>query len=77
MGTDEKTPELFRRKTCDICGNKTKTTLFSVVFVVDDTRLELVTSRTSSGCATSCANRPALYQQEIYYTKHHQLSSFF
>ena len=26
--------------------------------VVDDTRLELVTSRTSSGCATSCANRP-------------------
>ena len=30
-----------------------------MVFVVDDTRLELVTSRTSSGCATSCANRPA------------------
>ena len=29
-------------------------------FMVDDTRLELVTSRTSSGCATSCANRPAL-----------------
>ena len=28
-------------------------------FVVDDTRLELVTSRTSSGCATSCANRPS------------------
>ena len=27
-------------------------------FMVDDTRLELVTSRTSSGCATSCANRP-------------------
>lgn len=26
--------------------------------MVDDTRLELVTSRTSSGCATSCANRP-------------------
>ena len=26
--------------------------------VVDDTRLELVASRTSSGCATSCANRP-------------------
>ena len=25
--------------------------------MVDDTRLELVTSRTSSGCATSCANR--------------------
>ena len=25
--------------------------------MVDDTRLELVTSHTSSGCATSCANR--------------------
>ena len=35
--------------------------------VVDDTRLELVTSRTSSGCATSCANRPALFKQEIFY----------
>ena len=32
----------------------------ATVFLVDDTRLELVTSRTSSGCATSCANRPAL-----------------
>ena len=40
--------------------HKQKTTLFSVVFMVDDTRLELVTSRTSSGCATSCANRPSL-----------------
>ena len=30
----------------------------TVGFLVDDTRLELVTSRTSSGCATSCANRP-------------------
>ena len=37
---------------------KAKTTAKAVVFVVDDTRLELVTSRTSSGCATSCANRP-------------------
>ena len=37
---------------------KKKTTPFGVVFMVDDTRLELVTSRTSSGCATSCANRP-------------------
>ena len=35
--------------------------------VVDDTRLELVTSRTSSGCATSCANRPALFKQEVFY----------
>ena len=32
--------------------------LQSCRFLVDDTRLELVTSRTSSGCATSCANRP-------------------
>ena len=38
---------------------KTKnSSLFSEEFMVDDTRLELVTSRTSSGCATSCANRP-------------------
>ena len=37
-------------------------------FLVDDTRLELVTSRTSSGCATSCANRPYLiYQQNVFY----------
>ena len=34
------------------------TAQISCRFVVDDTRLELVTSRTSSGCATSCANRP-------------------
>lgn len=42
-----------------ILGIKTKnSSLFSEEFMVDDTRLELVTSRTSSGCATSCANRP-------------------
>ena len=41
---------------------KQKTTLFSVVFMVDDTRLELVTSRTSSGCATSCANERCALQ---------------
>ena len=35
---------------------------FGSDFMVDDTRLELVTSRTSSGCATSCANRPSLCQ---------------
>ena len=34
------------------------TAQISCRFLVDDTRLELVTSRTSSGCATSCANRP-------------------
>ena len=33
-------------------------TIFKGMILVDDTRLELVTSRTSSGCATSCANRP-------------------
>lgn len=34
------------------------TAQISCRLMVDDTRLELVTSRTSSGCATSCANRP-------------------
>ena len=37
---------------------KSRTASFDAVPLVDDTRLELVTSRTSSGCATSCANRP-------------------
>ena len=39
-------------------AEKTKTPQSSDygVVMVDDTRLELVTSRTSSGCATSCAN---------------------
>lgn len=45
--------------------------------MVDDTRLELVTSRTSSGCATSCANRPALYQHEVFYIMEGQMSRFF
>ena len=56
----EKPPNFFGTKPSKKSQIKQKTTLFSVVFVVDDTRLELVTSRTSSGCATSCANRPAL-----------------
>ena len=42
--------------------------------MVDDTRLELVTSRTSSGCATSCANRPSAW---IEYTRFAALSSPF
>ena len=42
--------------------------------MVDDTRLELVTSRTSSGCATSCANRPSAW---IEYTRLAPLSSPF
>ena len=55
-----------------------KTTLFSVVHVVDDTRLELVTSRTSSGCATSCANRPSInFKQRVFYTHRTVLSSIF
>ena len=33
--------------------------------MVDDTRLELVTSRTSSGCATSCGMRYQLRQSSI------------
>ena len=45
--------------------------------MVDDTRLELVTSRTSSGCATSCANRPnAIYfKQGVFYMIYPLLSS--
>ena len=43
-------------------------------YMVDDTRLELVTSRTSSGCATSCANRPSAW---IEYTRLPPLSSPF
>ena len=35
--------------------------------LVDDTRLELVTSRTASGCATSCANRPFIGNE--YFTR--------
>ena len=45
--------------------------------VVDDTRLELVTSRTSSGCATSCANRPSPYQRGLFYRMVCDLSSVF
>ena len=41
--------------------------------LVDDTRLELVTSRTSSGCATSCANRPFLIGRS-YSTLSHRKS---
>ena len=47
-------------KDADFAGNKEKSEPFGSDLVVDDTRLELVTSRTSSGCATSCANRPSL-----------------
>ena len=57
-----KVPNFFGGKPAKKFRIKQKTTLFSVVFMVDDTRLELVTSRTSSGCATSCANRPSLCQ---------------
>ncbi len=39
--------------------------------LVDDTRLELVTSRTSSGCATSCANRPYAFVGKGYCSKRH------
>ena len=44
---------------------------------MDDTRLELVTSRTSSGCATSCANRPLLNQRDVFYISERVLSSIF
>ena len=46
-------------KDADFAENKEKSEPFGSDLVVDDTRLELVTSRTSSGCATSCANRPS------------------
>lgn len=36
--------------------------------LVDDKRLELLTSRTSSGCATSCANRPDC-RRVLFYTR--------
>ena len=52
----ENRPQLFEAKEADFAGNKEKSEPFGSDFVVDDTRLELVTSRTSSGCATSCAN---------------------
>ncbi len=42
---------------CGFRNTKKRFCTFSAESVVDDTRLELVTSRTSSGCATSCANR--------------------
>ena len=48
----------WKAKAAKNAGNKKDSSLFSDESMVDDTRLELVTSRTSSGCATSCANRP-------------------
>ena len=48
----------FTIKELFFVDKKKESTLLSVDSMVDDTRLELVTSRTSSGCATSCANRP-------------------
>ena len=48
----------FTIKELFFVDKKKESTLLSVDSLVDDTRLELVTSRTSSGCATSCANRP-------------------
>ena len=49
---------LFAAKQANTSHKKQKSEPFGSDFLVDDTRLELVTSRTSSGCATSCANRP-------------------
>ena len=56
------------QKVAEFAGKKEKSEPFGSDFMVDDTRLELVTSRTSSGCATSCANRPYSFQQEVYYS---------
>ena len=49
----------------------------SVFVMVDDTRLELVTSRTSSGCATSCANRPDRLAGCIVHDKTKNVKLFF
>ena len=57
--------------------NKEKSTPFGVDFMVDDTRLELVTSRTSSGCATSCANRPGRLAGCIVHDKAKNVKLFF
>ena len=64
----------LRQKVAEFSGNKEKSEPFGSDLVVDDTRLELVTSRTSSGCATSCANRPSAW---IEYTRFAALSSPF
>ena len=45
--------------------------------MVDDTRLELVTSRTSSGCATSCANRPNQLTKCILHDEDEIVKQFF
>ena len=56
----ERVLNFFTIKELFFVDKKKESTLLSVDSMVDDTRLELVTSRTSSGCATSCANRPSL-----------------
>ena len=70
-GASARRPQSDPRASRAQIGHKLKTHTFSkknshpvgwLFFLVDDTRLELVTSRTSSGCATSCANRPSLFQ---------------
>ena len=67
--------KLFGAKSIRSNLKKQKIRTFLVrIFVVDDTRLELVTSRTSSGCATSCANRPSAW---IEYTRFAALSILF
>ena len=70
-GASARRPQSDPRASRAQIGHKLKTHTFTkknshpvgwLFFLVDDTRLELVTSRTSSGCATSCANRPSLFQ---------------
>ena len=70
-------PQLSKAKEADFTGNKEKSEPFGSDFVVDDTRLELVTSRTSSGCATSCANRPDCLAGCILHDEDENVKPFF
>ena len=47
----EVTINFTKQKITQRCKDKEKSEPFGSDFVVDDTRLELVTSRTSSGCS--------------------------
>ena len=66
------TLNFFTAKPANTVREKQKSEPFGSDFLVDDTRLELVTSRTSSGCATSCANRPYSFVGKGYSSKRHR-----
>ena len=72
----QNTPNFFARKEPLIAENKKNSSPFGEEFMVDDTRLELVTSRTSSGCATSCANRPFLFSKGYFNPSGYKCQAF-